>query len=228
MAEINNLDFSGCRYDPTSKHFTAEIKEAIPEFQSYKGEYPKRVFTYIVCLYDKNSPLWTKQPEYFQRKVLAAELAKLPKNQTGSFKEETKDILEGKDKKVNILTVAYLANLGDVDYTMLINEMVLFHSLTTKNLGGSFDQNTYKMMQQVSEGLNSRTRKIFGSGEHDELSKIRILLYEKSEKDRQKLNPEAIVKLLDNEGDFPQDWNPYGTKYEVEELKFDQDERQEG
>jgi hypothetical protein len=222
--KTTDFDFSGCRYDPTSKSFTTSIREDISEFASYKGADKKQIFTYVVSLYDKSSPLWDKEPEYFKRKILAANVAKLPKNDKGAFKDSTKEILEGKNDTVNVLVVAYLANLGDVDYMMLINEITMFHGVSLKALGGKNDGTMYKTMQLLSEGIRSRTRQVFGSGENDELSRIRILLYESTEKDRQKLNPEAIVKLLEEEGEFPQDWNPYGVNYEVEPLKYHTDE----
>ena len=228
MAGTKDLDFSQCRYDPTTKSFTTEICKNIPEFDRYKGSYKREVIAYIIMMFDKNSPLREKQPEYFQRKVLAAELANFPKTDSGGFKPDVKEIIEGLNQDVNALTVAYLANLGDIDYMMLISELVMFYGYQKTVLDMQYDEKTYKIIKDLSDGVRSRTRTIFGSGEHDELTRIRILLYESAEKDRQRLNPEAIVKMIERGEGMPQDWNPYGKTYEVEPLKFYQDVKEKG
>lgn len=228
MATLSDFDFSDCRYDPRKKTFPTVISQDIPEFSKYEGEARRNVFAYIVCMYDKKSPLWSKENEYFKRKMLAAEVCSLPKGQSGGWHTTTKEILEGQSKEVNALAVSYLANLGDTDYMMLINEMVMFHGYTMDVLNNKYDDKTYKTMQLLADGIRDRTRKIFGSGEYDELTRVRILLYESVEKDRQRLNPEAIVQMIDREGDVPKDWNRYGKDYEVDELKYMSDEHTQG
>ena len=223
MLISKEYDFSDCRHNPRLKTFVEDIKAAIPEFAKYDGEEDEHVFAYVVALYDKNSPLWVKVPEYFERKVRAAEICHLPRSNTGGFSEFTRAVLEGQDKKVNALVIAYLADLGDMDYMMLINEIMMFHSITNEVLGGSTKKDTYATMQSLSDNIKGRTRAVFGSGERDELAKIRILLYESAERDRRRLNPEAIVAMLDKDGDFPGDWGRYGSKYKPEPLKFHTD-----
>jgi len=213
-------DFSDCRYNPRTKDFVKTIESSIPEFKKYDGEKRENVFAYVVALYDKNSPLWAKIPEYFERKVEAAKLCHLPRSNTGGFADFTRNILEGQNVAVNALIIAFLADLGDMDYMMLINEIMMFHSITNEVLSGTTKKDVYATMQDLSENIKKRTRAVFGSGERDELAKIRILLYESAEKDRRKLNPEAIVSMLDRDGDFSGDWGRYGAKYKPEPLKF--------
>ena len=120
MALISDFDFSGCRYNPRDQKFTLNLKEDIPAFNETKVQGIKPIFTYIVILYDKESPLHRKYPEYYERKINAAEIAKLPRSDCG-FSAETKEILEGRNDDVNKLVVSYLANTGDIEYMMIIN-----------------------------------------------------------------------------------------------------------
>jgi len=64
---------------------------------------------------------------------------------------------------------------------------------------------------------------MFGSGKQDEVMAARKALYQMAEKERLKLNPESIVKMIIEEGELPESMNPYG-KYKPEKIKFISDE----
>jgi hypothetical protein len=83
-------------------------------------------------------------------------------------------------------------------------------------------------MQSVMENIEMRTNKIFGSGEEEELQRVKNLLYQRAEQDRYRMKPEDVVAIIEKDGDVPQDWNPYGVGYEVESLTFYQDGEKEG
>jgi hypothetical protein len=220
MASITDFDFSKCRYDPRSKDFITTISNDIPEFKSAPSDNRQKIFAYIVAIYDKNSPLHRKFPDYYQRKIQAADMVGLPRNRKGAFTQASRDLLEGVDESVNRLIVSYLANTGDVEYMMLVNEWAMFQDYTATTLSGSYPDGTHKILQSISNSLKERMRSLFGSGESDELTRVRTMLYEIAEKDRYKLNVENVVKLVSNDGDVPPDWGPYGVGYEVEKLKF--------
>jgi hypothetical protein len=114
--------------------------------------------------------------------------------------------------------------MGDVEYTMLINELALYYSYTLRII--TLDKSEYATLQELAENIKKRTREIFGSGEEDEIKRVKVLLYERADEDRQKLNPEAVIKALEKEGDFPKHWCRYGTDYEVDELKYMADDSQ--
>lgn len=219
MRLSTDYDFSDCKYDPRSSKFVDEICESIPAFDSYQGEERDRVFGYIVAMYDKRSPMRSKVPEYFERKIRCAELVHMPRSQSGAFNDFTKEVLEGRNDDVNKLVVAYLADLGDIDYMRFIGELTMFHSIQAAMLSGNTDDKLYKTMTSLSDSLKKLVRELFMSGERDELQRVRILLYESAEKDRRKMHPEAIVAMLNRDGDFPGDWARYG-KYKPESLKF--------
>ena len=226
--ELKEFDFTHCRFNPNGKTFTSSISQAIPEFGAYDAKNRKQIFQYIVCLYDKNSPLWQKEPEYFPRKVLAVNLCGLSDDSTSeSFTRKAMDIMEGQDDGVNSLVTAYLAYEGDLEYTTLITELAMYYERYRQQAGGKLlDEREYKLMLTVKDNIQLRTRLIFGSGKDEELTAIKNLLYARAEQDRQKLNPEAIAKMLEKDGDLPQDWNRYGAKYKVEPLKFYVDDSQ--
>lgn len=213
-------DFTDCKYNPRVRSFADDITDGIPAFKGYDGEHRENVFAYIVALYDKHSPLWAKVPEYFERKVRAADICHMPRSGSGGFSEFTREVLEGRSAEVNALCVAYLADLGDMDYMTLINEIAMYHSVSQQALGGSTKKELYLIMQELSKNIRYRTRQVFGTGDRDELTKVRILLYESAEKDRRRLNPEAVVSMLEKEGDFPGDWGRYGSSYKPDDIKF--------
>lgn len=220
--ELKEFDFSKCRYNPLAKTFIATISKGIPAFAEYDKPNKKVVFRYVVALYDKESPIWYKEPEYFPRKVYAAnitELAVILPN--GGFNTSTMEILEGRNDDVNLLITAYLAHLGDMRYSMLINELTMYYGYTLRmTTPKMLDKSEYETLRLLAKNIEERTRSIFGSGKDDELTKVKTLLYERAEQDRLKLNPEAIVKMFEADGSLPKDWGRYGTKYQVDELKY--------
>ena len=218
--QLRELDFKKCRYDLNAKTFVRNIERAIPQFANYEGKKKRQVFQYVVAMYDRYSPLWSKEPEYFPRKVLAVSLCGLSEYE-GTFDKWSRQVMEGADEDVNKLVTAYLADTGHIEYTMLITELTMYHLLFQQQAGGKIlNDKEYKTMRDLMANIQQRTRRIFGSGEDEELTAIKIKLYERAEQDRQKMNPEAIVKMLEKDGDFPSDWNPYGSKYTVDSLKF--------
>lgn len=219
--DLRDFDFSKCRYNPLSKTFIKSIESRIPSFAEYEEKDKKRVFQYVVVLYDKHSPLWSKEPEYFPRKILAINLCGLAVRDGGGFTRAAMDILEGANEAVNNLVTAYLADTGDIEYTMLITELTMYHALFHQQASGRLlDERQYKVMKELMDNIQSRTRKIFGTGLEEELTRVKNLLYERAEQDRQRLHPEAIVKMLEKDGDFPNEWCRYGAKYKVDELTY--------
>jgi len=219
MAAITEYDFSKCRYNPREAGFVSDMAREIPEFRVTKVNNRKQVFTYIIAMYDKESPLQRRFLDYYERKIRSAEIASLPNDGRGGFGAETKEIMEGRHEEVNKLIVAYVANTGDIEYMMLINEWAMFQGYTTLTLSGAYDDKTFKILNDISKSIKDRTRSVFGSGEHDELAMVRTLLYEMAEKDRHRLNIENVVRLVSENGDVPPAWNPYGD-YSVDDLKF--------
>jgi len=62
---LSDFEFTNCRYNPRSKTFISDLQKDIPEFRDTKIEQIKPVFTYIVLMYDKESPFQRKYTKYY-------------------------------------------------------------------------------------------------------------------------------------------------------------------
>jgi hypothetical protein len=218
-------DFSKCLFNPNSTGFLKSIKEAIPEFEQYKGVLPDRkLFTWIVVMFDLDSPIRKTITNYYDRKKLSAEIAVWNKNGKGEFEDPVTELLLGKDEKANMLIVAYLTQFSMPEYLQLIAYLNMSYDITRDIMKGSYDQNTAKTLDYITERIKLLTNIVFGSGQTDEIMAARKALYEVAEKERIKLNPESIVKIIIEEGELPDSFNPYPKGYKPEKIKFRGDE----
>lgn len=221
----SEYSFHNCLHDPHTMGFLRDIKEAIPEFKQYKDKLPdKKLFTWIVVMFDLNSPIRKTITNYYDRKKLSAEIAQFEKKSNGEFDDEVTDMLLGKNERVNVLIVAYLTQFSMPEYLQLIAYLNMSYDITRDIMKGSYDQNTAKTLDYITDRVRLLTNVVFGSGQVDEIMAARKALYEMAEKERIKLNPESIVKIIIDEGALPEDFNPYGKKYKPEKIKFRGDE----
>ena len=162
-------DYTDCKYDPRKKSFVKDIEAGIPEFANYeehKGEERHNLFAYVVALYDKNSPLWAAVPDYFEKKIKAAETCCLPKStsRSGGFAQWVRKVLESQDKEVNKLIIAYLADMGDIEYTMLISELAMYYNMAFQMVSlMAKDGKIYKTVQELGENIKKRQRVLINS-----------------------------------------------------------------
>lgn len=217
-------DFSQCLYNPTAPKFLTNIRN-IPAFKSYDSKLSVgKVFSWIVMMFDLNSPMRKTITNYYDRKKMCAELSGWAIGKNGEFPEEITKMLIGEDAGVNNLIVAYLALFSMPEYTQLIAYLNMQYSLTKDALTERFDHNTAKTLDFVTDKIKSLTNEVFGSGQTTEVMKARQALYDMAEKERVKLNPENIVKIMTEEGELPEDFNPYGENYTPEKITFVGDE----
>lgn len=221
--ELKEIDGSRFLFDPTSKDLVKTLTSKIPEFAKYQGKIPaKKVFQYILLLYDPASPLWRDVLDYYVRKGACAEMVGFPKTK-GQWTEEGEAILVGQDSQVNDMIVAFIAQLGLVEMYQLIAYLSLLSSETRKAIDFKGDKNSIDIITKTGDKIRELLKIVFKSGEYDEISIVRKALYSRLEKERLKIRPEEIVRIMNEEGRLPQDFSPYG-KYEVEESKFIGDE----
>lgn len=223
-----DYDFSGCMWNPNSEGFLKTIQE-IKEF----GEYippphssvltRKRVFTWIVIMFDLNSPLRRTITNYYDRKKLAAEIAGWERGRNNEFPEEVTQVLLGENETVNKLIVSYLMLFSMPEYTQLIAYLNIQFALMMEAMKQAFDKDTVKLLDDLTTKIKRLTSEIYGSGQVDEVMNARKALYNMAEKERVRLNPESIVKVLSEEGELPKDFNPHG-KYKPDKIKFISDE----
>ena len=94
---LGDIDTSLLLYNPRERDFTQKIEKDIPEFKSYKpakNRVTHKMFaTYVVLMYDINSPLWRTEPDYYQRMYEAARLANFPLGKKSEFCYEAERVL---------------------------------------------------------------------------------------------------------------------------------------
>lgn len=232
----NDYDFSGCLFNPSAPKFLTNI-HSIPAFKSYDGKLPKsKVFAWIVMMYDLNSPMRRTITNYYDRKRMCAELAGWETGKNGEFTEDVTKMLIG-DARVRdnfsetvvaiySLVTEYVALFGMPEYTQLIAYLNMQHQIVREAMTNTFDRDAPKTLDFVTEKIKVLTNEVFGSGQTTEVMKARQALYNMAEKERIRLNPENIVKIITEEGELPKEFNPYGD-YKPEKIVFAGDEQME-
>lgn len=225
--DLKNYDFSNCSFNPRLHSFVEDIESAIPAFGAFKkAKDRKKIFAWIICVYDSHSPLRLRIGNYYEKKRVCAETVGWEKNDVGHFDKEIERYLIGQDKDVNSLVASYLANQNLPQFTQLIAYMEMQYKLTQDILKGNIETNTAKIMDFITDKIMELTRKVYGSDDVDEVMEARKALYAVAEKERMKLNIETIVQYINDKGKLPNDFSPYGD-YEVDDLKFISDEGEE-
>lgn len=224
MAKKSDYNFKDCLYNPFEDKFLTNI-QSIREFGNYQGKLPKKkLFTWIVVMYDLNSPLRKTITNYYERKKLAAEVAGWTTNRNGEFDEDVNSVLLGTDKQVNSLIVSYLVQFSMPEYLQLVAYLNMSYTMARDAMENLFEKDTAKTLDFITDKVKSLTNAIYGSGQYDEVMAARKALYEMAEKERIKLNPESIVKLITEEGGLPKEFNPYGSTYKPDKITFHGDE----
>ncbi|KKM79017.1 hypothetical protein LCGC14_1354180 [marine sediment metagenome] len=209
------------RYDVHSPTLVDDIKKAIPPFDKYEGDLPiKKLSQYIILMYDPESPMRREVGHYMQRKSACAEVVGF-KKEGSKWMLPIDELLIGKDEDANKLFVAYIAHLAIPEYLELITLLEIQRVKSMEAFSGNVTDNTHKTIAAVTKSISEITKKLFGSGEEDEIKAARRALYEQADIDKPPMPEDMVDKL--NEGPLPEDMNPYGD-YRVEEGKFLGDE----
>ncbi len=214
------------RYDVHKRDLISVMGEDMPQFAEYSGKLPpKKLFQYIILMYDPDSPLRREVAHYMQRKNACAELVEFQKK--GSrWAPEVESVLIGKDMQANKLIVAYLGHLAMPEYTQLIVLLEIQRTKAMEAFSSDVNDNTYKIMEAVTTSISKITKDLFGSGDYDEVKLARQALYEQANLDKPP-RPEDVVDMKADGGLTP-DFNPYGEDYVVQEPTFLDDEEPKG
>ena len=219
---LKEQDYDRCWMNPYKPRFLKSIQEELPTFKAFENDKvvlgKKRVFTWIVFMFDPSSPWHVEVTKYYDRKRESAIEAGFDLV-GGKFEEPVENMLLGQNNDVNELVASFISRFANPEYTQLINLLQLQYHLTRDMMRGKYDQNTTKVLNFITEDINRLTRNLYGSGDVDELLEVRKALYKEAEGQRVRLNPENVVALIDENGGLPKDFNPYGD-YEVNELRF--------
>lgn len=222
--ELKDIDGSRFLFDPKDPNLVNILQDKIPEFQKYEGKIPaKKVFQYIILMYDVSSPLWRDVLDYYVRKSTIADMVGFPKKKN-TWSEESESILIGTDDIVNGMIVAFVAQFNAIEFYQMIAYLSLLSSETKKAVSFDGDKNSISIITQTGDKIKELQRVVFRSGEYDEIAQVRKSLYSKLEKERLKIRPEDVVRTLAEEGELPPEFNPYGKEYKPKKSKFIGDE----
>ena len=220
---LKEIDSSKLLFDIHSEDLVEQFKSKIPEFENYKGKVDeKKVVQYMILMCDKASPMQQEKPDMYQRKYACGLMVKFPMVKK-VFSPEVETIIIGNNSVVNDSMVAYIASYGQPNYTLLQAYMALMSFETIKIFGGTTSKDSAKIINDVSNRIQSLTKDFFKSGDYDESSMLLQALYSRIEKERLQLRPELLIRQLEEDGCLPDDFNPHGAGYKInlsEDLVF--------
>jgi len=222
-----DVDTSKLSYDPNSKDFIVKLETDFPSFKEFTMDASTRfkIFSWIVLMFDINSPMRIDSRDYYERKVKSAVIVGLnPNKKTGEYKTLIEDILLGKDKDVNRLCVDYIVSFSSPEYTQLMGLLVVQRNHMMDLMKGTYDANTTKVLDQVANRISELTKRIYHSGDRIEVEEARKALYYQAGEDLNKLRPESIAAMLDEDGGLPVEWGIYDDGYVPEPITFDGDD----
>ena len=219
-----SIDHTYLRFNPSSPKFYDEICADIPVFDEYR-EHKKpvlvRIFAWIVCMYDMNTPLRREIKDLYKRKVYAGTLTGLmPNKVSGKYKEFIEDIFVGQDEQVNKLIVAYIASFSSPEYKQLMGHLAIQDNTLNDIIKGDASRESQTMIDLSTETISRLTRLLYGSGEKDEVYEARRALYKQVAYDLSDMRPESIAKIMEVDGTLSPEWNPYDPEYKPGEIKF--------
>ena len=172
-------------------------------------------------MYDIGSPMRDQVRMYYERKHKCAEILNFPTGKTG-WVPEVENMLIGGDEKFNALIASYIAQMGLPEYTQLIAYLEIQKIKYMEIFSGKMSDKSDQILQRTTTAIGEITRKLFGSGQEEEVTMARKALYQRSAIDKSRYipTPETMVKLLESEGSLPEDCNPYPENYEIEKSTF--------
>ena len=218
-----NIDTSSLSYDPNDPNFITDLEKNFPSFKEYEGTKAIRfkLFAWIVIMFDINSPVRMEAKDYYERKVRCAGIVGMnPNSSSGKYKEDVEEILLGKNKEINKLSVDYITSFSSPEYTQLIGVLIIQRQLMQGLLRGSYNDKTANLLETTSNQISNLTRRIYHSGDKIEVEEARRALYHKAGEDLNKMRPESIAEMLDSGDGLPDEWNPYGEEYDVDDISF--------
>jgi len=222
-----DIDPTFLRFNPNDTKFYDQIKNDIPAFAEFTSEHAKaeitrrKIYAWIICMYDMNTPLRREIKDLYKRKVYAATLCGMsPHPHTGKYKGWIEDILTGQNEKVNNLIVKYIASFASPEYMQLIAHMSMQHTTLEKIVKGKADKNDVQMFDNATETIKKLTGLLYGSGERDEVYEARRSLYKQVAYDLSDMRPENVAQVFVEEGRVNPSWSPHGDDYVPGDINF--------
>ena len=199
--------------------FVNERKDNLKSLQTVQ------IIKYIVCCYDKESPLVDAYKKRWSvKKRESAIFAQLPQKENTHFSEDADNVIFCQNEVINRIILRYTYLLHDRLWQtyVIYNEMYLHQS--EELIRYDFQNPTHakaakENLDTLNKDIEELEYKIF-SGE--ETKKMKDLLYEEATNIFNDLRPERIAVRLE-QGLPPVDHNPYGN-YKKKKMVFMGDE----
>lgn len=221
------IETSYLKYNPNDHKFLDTIRAEIPAFGEYDSDVidtdsaKRRIFAWIVIMYDINTPLRREVKDLYKRKVYAGNLCGItPNTQSGKYRECYENIFVGKDKAVNDLIVKFITSFSSPEYTQLIANVTIQADMLEKIISRKADKNVQTMFDLATDKIKELTNLIYGSGERDEVYEARRALYKQVAYDLSDMRAEAVARMYVNDGKLPDEWNPYEPGYAPDDIHF--------
>jgi hypothetical protein len=217
----NDIDVKLFRYNPFDLKTVQLLTEEYPEFRVSFGEAntKQRFICYLILLYDLNTPLRIRYPDYILRKIECAKLAEFKKGSNGNFLPEFLEVMEGSNEKFNNAVVAYIKSFGSPDYmalTMYLNIFASEYNNSLKVSDSKILKDTVANIRTLQAQIAELTAIIFGG---KEVFDLRTAIYKRIERDRPRVRPEDIAEVIDVPQKLKDNLGDYYEK-DIEPLKF--------
>jgi len=209
-------------FDVHSPTLVEEMSSILPDLSEFDSPIPIiDICRYIILMYDVNSPMLREVRTYYERKARTAEMLQFP-TAKGQWIPEVEEMLIGRNSKFNDLVATYISNLGLPQYMQLVAYQEIQRQKMMEVFMGRISDKSDQILERVTAAISAITRQLFGSGEEDEITVARKALYQRAQIDKSRLipKPEDIVKLVEADGELPEDFSPYGEDYKVEKSRF--------
>jgi hypothetical protein len=225
---MSKIDFDGSmlRFDPNDPNFVQDLEGDIPAFKEFQipeiksDDMRRRLFTWIVIMYDLHTPLRTEIKSLYDRKTFAGSIVGFRvKLKTGQYAPWIEEMFLGKRSEVNDLVVKYISSFASPEYQQLMahaeNQQVLLKAV----LSGASKKETLEQIDKSAAVISKLTNFLYGSGDRDEVYEARRALYKQVAIDLGNMKPESVAKAIE-EGGLDDEFNPYEDGYMPGDINF--------
>ena len=218
MLSIKDVDTSKFTFNPADDDFVEKV-EASGEI--FKKDIPnvnkKKLFGYLVLMYDPNSELRRTISVLPHRKMMAALAAGFALNpKTNKFSDEVENALSGANMDVNRMAAELEVIIGGLDILAHSAYTRIFIELVAASNNKDKAKDLVPLIAKVRNEIDILEKKILGG---DEVSLMKKALYLSSRKVGLNIRMEDIVERLEK-GDDLADFNEYPDNYRPQKLTY--------
>lgn len=210
--ERSDLNLTRFLYNPFEQDTIGKLVAKYDEFgfKFINFENKKKIVSYIILMFDFNTPLREDILDYNERKRTAALLAGFKVGDGGYFKKEIEDALIGQNDDVNRAIIRYTMLFSNPDYMMLVSFYDMFFRENEEAFKSGATKTKIENIDKLNKAIKKLTKEIFGG---EESVNLRKALYGSADEMRVALKPEDVATRLEK-GKRATDTAPYGEKYD--------------